>query len=609
MGRKSKTKKILKEEASKKIKESIKKSGFFSRFFKKKPTKKEVAEAIHVEEVQREKLLEKIKRNKKKLFGGALALIMLGILFSVGYLLFQKAFRAQPIAKILPAEQTIGFIEFNINFDHNQLVKSLNLLKNYPVVSKANLIKAAEKFLGADYEKDLQPWIGRVAGGALVNSKKDENQVYEIYFAEILSQKNIEDLLNKKNPTKNTYSNYLTYKVGDGYYVIINDYLIVSNGEQAIYELIDSQNSDVPKVSEHEQYRRIDTNLPLNHIVFSFINFEKLNDGVFAKYAFLNQSGFSFQMLKPFLKLVDAEGFVIVALEENFAIQSFLALDENIVSNDDYLSYEEKYNANLSSYVKDNTLVFWGANNLEAQIKKFVAMLSGGNEADIALFEAVFQNYTKQYFGPETSFYDDVLPLFQNEFAFVIEPDSQNKPVYKLLIELKNPQQDALTIQNLANNFASIGAVFEPKVVEHTLPDGTVGREIIAVPEEIIKGEHTYKDNKIYELRMGKQNWSVYYTVVNELALITSNIEGIKTTVDIIKDGKNNLKNTDIFTKSIEPVLNSSDEVSYLNLETVLPIVFKKQAVPEILKSLSYFSSGRNYFNDGIVTINYLHLK
>ena len=119
MGRKSSAKKKRRaEKKTENIKE--KKKGFFKKLktSKSKKTKKKEPKKTT------KKKQRKLKISKKQIFAGTLTLIMLTILVAVGYLLFQKAFKPRPIAKLLPADNTIAIVEINSNFDHHQLTKT-----------------------------------------------------------------------------------------------------------------------------------------------------------------------------------------------------------------------------------------------------------------------------------------------------------------------------------------------------------------------------------------------------------------------------------------------------------------------------------------------------
>ena len=185
----------------------------------------------------------------------------------------------------------------------------------------------------------------------------------------------------------------------------------------------------------------------------------------------------------------------------------------------------------------------------------------------------------------------------------------ENKEIYKIVVELKDPKKDALKLQDLANDFAQYGGIFTPKVVEHTLPDGTVGKEIVAVAGEIKKEEVKYKDTTIYQLKMNEEMGEICYAFINNIAVIANDLDGVKSTIDIISGEQKSLRQSSAFVYNISPVLKNSDEVTYMNLGELMPIFFKGEELPKMLKPIEFFSSGRTYSKEGIKTVNYLHIK
>ncbi len=584
--------------------------------------KKSKAKKIIREQLQQPKQENEVKQaknkkprfriNRKKLFGGILAMIMLSILASVGYLIFEKAFRAQPIAKFLPSESTIAFLEINTNFDHNQLNKAFKLLQNHPEYSRENLIKYTEKFFNLNYENDLKPWLGRQVGITFLNSAKETNSVYPIYFAEVLSQTNVDEFINKYSPTKNVYIGNKTYAInlpnGSEYITFLGDYLFASPKEQAIFQLIDGQNAATEKLYYTSKYRKVDSNIPLNRTVFTFLNFNQINDGFLNSIPYLDESGISMAVLKPFFTSFDSEGAALIALDSNFSIQTFLNLQNETSNNYSYNSFEKKYNASLANYLSKDTLALWGGENLELQLQKMLSVFAGSNDSSKAIADQILKNYTQKYFGQDTDFKEDVFPLLKKEFVFAVEKND-DKNIYKFIFELESGQTDELKIHELANNFAEFGGVFEPKVVEHILPDGTVGKEIVAAPQEIIKSQMTHESSTIYELEMGKQNSSIFYAIVNGIVIISNDLESIKLSMNLINKKGESLNTTRQFINDIQPVIKGSDEISYFDFNEILPIIFSNKAIPPVLNIISTFSSGKNYFDDGVITINYLHIK
>lgn len=581
MGKKSKAKKERRKKENQE--KEVKKKSFFSKFKKAKAPKKAPKKEASKK--------SRIKISKKQILGGILALIMIAILVSVGYLLFQKAFKPRPIAQLLPAEDTIAIVEINSNFDHNQFTKTFTLLEGHEEYSKENLIKYVEEKFLVDYDSEIAPWLGRVVGVAVIKSPERE-QVDLVYFAEVFSETNAKKYIEDS-------------KVDGRTKALLSEYIIISDNEEVIKEL---QTPSGKRLYDSENYRRIDDNMPLNKAAYFFVNFNKIDAEFFQTFPFLSEKGLSVETVQPFMSLLDSEGLALVALDDKFAIQTFISLNRAVLQDSKYIDFKEKYSANLSEYVDANAMAFWGGENLEYQVKRMLEALAGGDNAVIEVFDKILQGYSQKYFGPEVNFKTDLLPLFANEFALAMEKDGEEQ-VYKLIVELNDPSSEAVRIHEIADNFAEIGAVFEPKVVEHILEDGTVSKEIIAVAEAITKEEIIYQGTTIYELKMGKQDWVVAYSIIDNVAIIATNTQGIKNAIDAKNGEISSLKVSDTYSKLIAPVLKHSDEVSYFNMDELLPTMFDEGILPPMLGLISSLSSGKSYFDDGITSINYLRIK
>lgn len=597
MGKKSKAKKIAKQ------KEHEKKLAH-----EKKHEHKEHKEA-HKEGHK----LPKIQINKRKLFGGILVLIMALILVSVGYLLFAKAFRPTPVGKYLSRYNTIAVLEINTNEEHNQYMKVFDLLNNQPKLSETAAIAYVENSLGVRYDTDIKSWLGREAGVAYINSKTEDDKIYKIYFAEVLSDKNarlfIKEGSEKDYNGKKIYqwANTKKSEFNSPYTVFMDDYIFASLDENAIKEFIDFQVEGGENLMSASKYKNIDNNLPISRAAFLYLDFGQMNNEFFKEVPMLSEKGFSMATIESLLKLFEAEGLALVALDNNLEVDSFTSLNLDEFGDAEYLDFSDDYTAQLADYVADNSLAFWGGVNLESQAKRMVEVVSGADEGVMSLFNNLVENFGKKYFGPNTD-PDDVWNLFEKEYALAIEKNG-DKEIYKIIIELNKPKEDALKLQDLANNFAQYGGIYTPKVVETTLPDGTKAREIIAVAGEIQKSEVKYKDTTIYQLKMNEDMGEICYAFINNIAVIANDLEGVKSTIDIISGEKKSLRQSTAFTFNIRPVLRNSDEVTYMNLNELMPIFFKGKEIPEMLAPIEFFSSGRNYDENGVKTTNYLHIK
>lgn len=563
-----------------------------------KKSKKEVQKEIKKEEPKEPKKPRKIFVHKKAIFGALLAMIMFAALVTVGYLLFEKAFRPDPIAKILPADKTIAALEININFEHSQTIKAFDLLKDYPDYSQKKFINYLEQISGLSYDKELAPWLGRQIGIVLLES--EEEVLKPIFLVETFDEAVTESLV-KKTETL-AYKGFNIFKTANPYYItFIGDYLVISESEKQIKLLIDSQKNDSKKLYSSADYRRIDDNMPLSKLGFLYVNFDKIDEKTLELFPFLETT-------KSFFKFFKNEGIALAAKDKNFMFQNFANLKAQNLEDAKYINLKQDYSAELSSLVSSDALVFFGGENIETQIKRFLESLVGSTPESLLTFDNLLENYVQKYFGTEITFENDLRPLLKNEFAVAVE-HGKDGYIYKLIIELDSPETQALKIKEIADKFSSVGAFFEPKVVTHTLEDGTEGREIVAEPKEFIHEESKHKGITIYEIKIEDGSFGICYSIIDNFAVIALSLDGVKNSIDIRNGEKESLKSTRIFSEEIFPILSYSDEIFYSNLEKLLPLLFANETLPEYLKLFGIISSGQSYSDGGIGSKIYLSIR
>lgn len=613
MGRKSSNKKLVRKMVKEKAEKQKAKLSLFQRLIGKKKSKKQIKDEA-IKESKAPKKTKKTKPKKKKaekkkasipkneLLGAGLALIMLAILVVVGYLLFQRAFRPQPIATLLPQE-TIVSLEINSNFNHDQFSKGFDHLKNYPLYSKEKFQKSIEDKFLVDFESEIMPWLGRQVGVAYLHDAEEVDLINTIYFAEMINLKNAEQFINKLATPENFDGSKLYSLPEDrGAITFKNNYLFFSRNKSALEQLVLFHNSNQARLYDSPKYQKIYNNLPISSLANVHLNFSQFSESFFEFVPFFRESNLLKDLVSPFLTLFDSEGLALVALDDKFAVQSFMNLKTDKLKNKSYITFKEKYRANLAQYIKQDAAAFWGGKNFEFQLKRMVQALSGGENKTEELIDSILQNYTQKYFGSGISLSLDILPIFRDEFAFAIE-QSNGENIYKLILQFPDAQTGLNQLNKVADNFSKVGAIFEQRVVDHTLPDGTVGQEIMAIPKEIIRKQHRYNNTEIYELYISSEK-QVFYTVSNTQGVISNNIDGVKSVIDLQNGEGVSLSSSETFTNLIDPILKNSDEVSYFNLEKLL-----KNKASEYLLPISSLSAGKNYFNDGISTINYLDIK
>lgn len=606
MGRKSQAKKVVREYIKDKedtsLGEKLKKDKKAKKELKKEILKKSLKVK---KEPKKAKPKSKLNLRDKGLFKGGFVLIMITMMFAVGFLLFQKAFRAEDIARYLPLENTVLTVEINSNLNHNQLTKALNLLKNHPDLSQKSFTQKIEEKFGISFEKQMKSWMGREVGFALLDfGTQEKADPQTIYFVEILSEKNLKDMFLSEAESVE-YKNHKLYSFADGKNAtVIGDYLFISNNKPVIKNLVENAVSTNKKLSKDKGYIKIQDNLPVNKTGFLYINYDKITLDLIKKSEILAK----IETIKPITDLFKSEGLALIAMDDKFAIQSFLNLNNDGVKNTKYISFKEKYEAKLLDYISKDALTYWGGKNLDYQINRMIEVFAGGEKSSVAVFDNVLQNYTQRYFGDETSLRKDILPIFNNEYALALE-NIEGENVYKLIIEIKDMDKDVKNVHKIAESFASAGGVYQEKTVAYTLPDGTNSREVMAVPEAITSEEIDMDGTKVYALKIGSKKQGIFYAFIGDRAVITDSIDGIKSTIELSENKLPSLLKSPNFTKLISPLLSNSDEVTYFNTDKLLPILFKNTSIPTFLSPAKAMASGKNYFADGITTINYLNIE
>lgn len=590
MGRKSSTKKIVRE------------------LTKEKHEKEKSSKIPKPSRLKKPNISLRLKIQRHQIYGTILVVIMISILVSAGYLIFQRAFRSQEIAKFLPAQQTVFTFEVNFNPEHNQLMKTAKILEKYPDYSVEGLKGLLQEEFQVNFDTEIAPWLGKNLGFAVLNSAKTPGEIFTAWFLEADDVDQAAQWL-KQNASTQPYNDNEIYLLQNGKRLaFIEEYLFLSKDDKVLKELIDFADSGKETLFDENTYLRAKNNLPFNYVAFAFINFKNIGDDFFANFEPFKKKNITLETVRPFLKFFDSEGLALIALDEKFALQTFLNLNSEEVENVDDFEKREKYKADLAAYVREDALIFWGGNNLENQLKRLILAMSGGNKDAMQVFDSVLQNYTNRYFGPDITLSMNILPLFNNEFALAIEKYDK-KLAYKLLLKVNNSEKALEELHEIFDNFAKVGAVYQQKVVTFTMADGTVGKEIIAVPEDIKRQKLKYGENDVFKLTIGQKNSNIFYSVIDRYAVITDNFETIKNAIDLIRNGGKSLRTAKDFKELITQILSSSDEVNYLNFEKLLPMIFEGKKVPDYLLPLSSLTTGKNYFQDGITTINYLDIN
>jgi len=557
---------------------------------------------------------------KQKARGAVMVLVGLFMIGFVSYFLYTRLFRPESIAHFLPADNTIGFLELNIDGDSDQTKKFAQLFQKYPVYQASNLEKLANLVLPVDYEKDLQPWIGRNIGIVLLKQTGDDSSVKVALFVEAKSADKALDFL-KNRALQNsgdelltdTYNNYTVYhyKLSQAYsFAFVKNYLVLAGNDALLHQVIDAQSGNIVKLQDDPVFQKVSNNLPSTGLAFGYANTQKLFDTMLKNPLFQSQKTRDLVALQPFMKIFAAEGFTAVVNDNDITVQQFEAIDRSQLQGQSYLTYEDKYQGQLLQLASENSILFAGGHDLYKELQRIAEIFSNGTNIDSTLFNGILEAQKDKYFGKDISLDTDVYPLLKNEYLITSENNFE-QPVVSIFMNLTDKNNDLLRIEKLAAAFMKERAIFSPQIKDVTLPDGTKGQEVVASAENITRTDNQYNGYNITTLSLGSLTWSINYAVLDNTLVISTTPESLKAIIDR-KSGKitTNLRNSDDFNKNVMPVMRTADEVFNIKLGALIPVLGLDQnpLVKPYVEGFNSLTMTKNFFDDGISTLYVINI-
>jgi hypothetical protein len=592
------------EKEGKMIKE--KKKGLFRRKKEKKPKEKKIRKPLSPE-------------SRQKIRGGILIAIGAFALIFIGIFLFSKIFRPQSLAELVPEEESIAVLEINVDSGHSQVKQFFETLGEYPVYQKNGINSLVDTISPFETGEALEEWAGRKAGIVLMKEEKDgEKNIIPVFFVETKDQnKTVQYLQNLAAGAsgdeliKKPYSGHeiYSYKVGQNFvYTFLNSYLVYTENEDTIKLLIDNRSNDKPRLSDSANYRKVANNLAPDSLIFGYVDLHRMFDYLSSSPAFIAQRGQDYLAMRPFIGLFKAEGISVFAEKEHFRAQVFTSLDTEKLDGETYITYSEKYQGSLLSYVQQSPVLIASGHNLTKELNRLEDIFSSGTNASSAIFDGLIEAQKDQYFGKDISLHEDIYPLLQGEYLITLG-NSLEEPGITVVIELTDPNNNELRIEKLAQAFTDTSGVFSPKIVSVTLPDGTIGKEIVASPEIITRSDESYEGETIYILKIGDSGWAVYYTVLENEAIFSTSIEKIKT---VISRGieKENFTTTETYNSLIKPILKSADQFYFVETSALGGNIISDgtSMIKPYFTPFGGMAVAKNFFTDGISTIYVLEV-
>ena len=547
---------------------------------------------------------------KKRLLG--ILMIILGaflVVFILGFLYF-KLFRVPELAKVLPAEETIGFMEVNIDPLNSQVKDIAELFGQHEAFQKGNLIQQINAYLDLDYVVDIEPFIGRQLGIAFLETKnsspvvfvdvKDKNLALNFYKEQLNGgvEPEIEPL---------GYKNDVYSSKADVYMTFVKSYMVLSTDKSSI-ELIADENSSL-KLSRDFDYISVSNNLPLTRVAYYYCNPTKAYKNFSELLVEVFPDTSKLELLTNFIDSFKGSGGTFTVDDESLVVQTFTSVDKDRFKDKKFMHYNKKFQADLIKLIENDALFYTGSYDLKNQIERMSEIFNDLHPQTQEIIEGLIASQIEKYFGEEISLKDDIFEIFDNEYAFSVHGTPESKQ-YKLILNLTEKQKDRESINKIMKEFVKLSAVYAPKVVDVVLPDGSQGQEIVANPEEIEELTEKYEGYTINIIKVGNKPWGISYAFVDDKAIISSNINLIKESIDLMDNDSTSLEKSYKYKNGFNQVIGVSDEITTMDVESL--INSKKDTIGIFYKYVEPFESAismKNYFDDGIYSLHFLKVK
>jgi len=542
-----------------------------------------------------------LKGKKKKIAGIILALIALIAGITASYILFVKMFQAEPLANLVPQTNAVFIAEINIDPSDNQPENFYKLLKNYKVYQSENIKNEVSKLTKINYESDISSWIGRKAGVVVLTTPSQDQPFTYLAFIESRNHDETIQSLNDQTLYEKDGQKIYGIKNIDGNFTFINNYLVYAPTKTAMNIYLDSIKDKQQRLKQEQTYQKIVNNLPQGELAFAYINYNKIIENLQNNEQFKSTKGQELRELKPFLSIFKAEGIKIFAENNKFKAQSYTAIDNSALNGESYLTYNEKYKGELLNLVNPNSILILGGHDLSKEIGRLTDIFKSGTKTSNLVVDGLLEAQVQKYFGKNIELKDDIYKVLKGEYSLTVEK-SFEEPVISLLIKLTNGIEDKEKINKLTRAFIETSGIFTPKIQKVELPDGTIGHEIIASPEQIEESIDKYHSSEIHNLIIGDTTIVISYAIINDIVVFSNSENTIKSIIDK-KDGTNkeSFTNSTIYKNEIQQILATSDEIIRVQLGAITDIF--KISDNEYLTPFTGFTITKNYFHDGISTI------
>ncbi len=375
----------------------------------------------------------------------ATILIIAGLLTLAGFFIFDyfKAKNSDSLVKLVPNN-----VQFYVYIDKSK-------------ISNENL-KYNDLILASKIAKNILPNnLESVLGTESAYASLDKSNIFIFKDANLELFKN-----NVINNSKLSFFDYRDVKINNVRlanqnafsYLEINNVLVISDNDDALRKVIDA-NFDQAKSLRYDKY-------------FSQVNKKVLTDSFL--YAFSRKNNDLFALLPNFNALNSIDKFIfdnnyffLTAKEDNSNIELKIYSDLNL---NKQLSLKEPF-----KFLPNKTIMAYSGNNLQntyQDLKK-----EADSNINFLQFLNGFEDQLNNNYG--LSFEKDLMPLFDNNFEFIILPGKKDKTAWAIISEVGNENKLSAKMVEIENGLIKYFARLKPREKKIELADGSEGIELL----------------------------------------------------------------------------------------------------------------------------------
>ncbi|MBI5413631.1 DUF3352 domain-containing protein [Candidatus Peregrinibacteria bacterium] len=457
-----------------------------------------------------------------------LIMVIFGIFCLIGpgvYFVFQSA-RITGIPELLPADETVAFIEST-----GRLPSEIEL-------------KINETF-GLFWERDIAPWAsGKAALAFLSQTNGQESKLVPYVFVETNSpEKAFEFLKNYKNQgaaiKEKADCGTAAFDTPAISFAFWGKAVAIAPSSGGLQTLCDKQSALTKHLSNDIDFIRVRQNLTKPFWVYlkpKQLPRESL--ALIAKYfPRLPWINFSFKTL----------GMAIEKNENVWSGSSYAINDENIP-----LIAEQSYRALLLPLLPPDSELVLSGQNLPSQINKIDSLI--GKDKTAPRLATLLNLFADKYL-PGINFEKDLAPIMSSESALSINGA-------KILFITQLPDNTYLKmVENVRSVFAKTAATFSPKEREVILPDGTKAAELIPNPEGVRKFSEDFNGVQINGFIFGQKGNSgeIYDSLVADKWIVSNDLPTLKKAIQLTKEPGINFMESARYKDYLNPIMKNPE--------------------------------------------------